>query len=170
MINITLYIGTKGATSEEVVKTLSIQTSQKTITDQDSKYNQVVTDQEVVDKEWTTKRILMESYLKDTETAPPISIDEKSAKEDAAKTFRTKILLGWIFSNLVLVCAFTNELSLKYLFPRHKDKVNPYLTFLFWSVTFLSLVRAIGSTIYMYQYYQEKKQDRLAAAASRSIV
>jgi len=121
-------------------------------------------EQQDIDQAWQEKQKVLKSYLYQAETPPPV--DQKAVKEDAARTFRTKILIGWIFSNLLLIVIFTNELSLKYLFPRTSTSVNPYLTFLFWSTTFLSLVRAIGSTVYIYQVRKEAKEDRAAQKQS----
>ncbi|KAJ3303799.1 Chitin synthase, class 2 [Kappamyces sp. JEL0829] len=77
-------------------------------------------------------------------------------EEDKNQIVRTNVLLAWVFSNLLLVTFFTNNLTLQYFFPRHTGSVNPYLTFLLWSVTALSLIKAIGCTIYIFQTHKKR--------------
>jgi chitin synthase len=85
--------------------------------------------------------------------------DQKTKQEDQTKSFRTKIVLFWLFCNAALVLLFTNDASLKYFFPNITGSVNPYLTFLFWSFAGLALFRFIGSFIYILQYYGERLSD-----------
>ncbi|KAJ3327424.1 hypothetical protein HDU91_004387, partial [Kappamyces sp. JEL0680] len=77
-------------------------------------------------------------------------------EEDKNQIVRTNVLLAWVFSNLLLVTFFTNNLTLQYFFPRHTGSVNPYLTFLLWSVTALSLIKAIGCSIFIFQTHKKR--------------
>jgi chitin synthase len=85
--------------------------------------------------------------------------DQKTKQEDQTKSFRTKVVLFWLFCNAALVVLFTNDASLKYFFPNINGSVNPYLTFLFWSFAGLALFRFMGSFLYMIQWYSEKLSD-----------
>ena len=121
-------------------------------------YEAVSMEQEDIDQEWKiVQRKIIQYAVNPVQESN--QIDEKTIKEDGTKSFRTKIVLSWIFCNLVLVVIFTNQLSLEYLFPRRTSAINPYLTFLFWSVAIISFIRALGSSIYMIQWYKEKKED-----------
>ena len=113
-----------------------------------------LTDQDDINEDWHLKVKKLKEYASN----PVIESQGELSKEDGSKEFRTTIVLSWIFSNLVLVVIFTNDYSLQ-SFNTGKQNVNPYLTFLFWSVAYISLVRAIGSGVYMYQYYGEKLSD-----------
>ncbi|KAJ3255677.1 Chitin synthase, class 2 [Boothiomyces macroporosus] len=93
--------------------------------------------------------------------------DAKTKAEDATKEFRTKVVLFWVFCNVALVVFFTNTASLSYFFPNNfadGDTSNPYLTFLFWSVAGLSMIRFIGSTLYIFQWWGEKIADPIKDA------
>ncbi|KAJ3109173.1 Chitin synthase, class 2 [Phlyctochytrium planicorne] len=70
--------------------------------------------------------------------------------EDHFKQFRTWTLLWWLSTNGLLVYFFTNPYVAKFVFPdgHQRMSVNPYLTFLFWSVAILALVRFVGTFVY----------------------
>lgn len=94
--------------------------------------------------------------------------DLSTIKEDNCKEFRTKVILSWMLSNALLVVIFTNNLLLQDLFPgRDVIRINPYLTFLFWSVAGFSLVRFVGSVIYMIMWWKEKFTDAVGARSYR---
>ena len=82
--------------------------------------------------------------------------------EDNCKEFRTKVVLSWMFSNAALIIIFTNQQVLSYFSRDVKNAVNPYLTFLFWSVAAFSLIR---STLFMVQWWKEKAMDAANAPA-----
>lgn len=74
-------------------------------------------------------------------------IDPKTRQEDYYRNFRTRLVVCWIFSNLVLVvfiCTMDNMGKLG----NFDDRSNIYLRFILWSVAGLSVFRFIGSTIY----------------------
>ncbi|KAJ3339091.1 Chitin synthase, class 2, partial [Kappamyces sp. JEL0680] len=85
--------------------------------------------------------------------------DEKIKKEDACKSFRTRIVLFWFSCNAFLVLLFTNTASLEYFFPRTSTAQNPYLTFLFWSFAGLAFVRFVGSCFYLVGNWKERMVD-----------
>jgi chitin synthase len=87
-------------------------------------------------------------------TEPPTkkrSIAEK--QEDYERLFRTTVVIWWVFSNLCLMFLFTNNDFLINIFPA---TLNPYLTFLFWTIALMSVVRFIGSTMYIIRYRKAK--------------
>lgn len=90
--------------------------------------------------------------------------DETTKQEDDKKNFRTNLVLLWLVCNLALIyfivkCSnqdwFKRIFNLTKYFESTKEtredyeNNNPYLTFIFWSVAFLSLVRFLGSTYYL---------------------
>ncbi|KAJ3030197.1 UNVERIFIED_CONTAM: Chitin synthase, class 2 [Siphonaria sp. JEL0065] len=90
-----------------------------------------------------------------------------SSESDFFKQFRTHVVLGWILSNVLLVFIFTNSVVLSKLFPSTavSSSVNPqhpeyrYLTFLFWSVAVLSIIRFIFSAVYMFGWWDDFLRD-----------
>jgi len=84
--------------------------------------------------------------------------DETTKQDDDKKNFRTNLVLLWISCNLLLI-VLMNDIMDKVVHPflikkfnfRKNDlqNNNVFLTFIFWSVAILSLVRFIGSTYYL---------------------
>lgn len=70
--------------------------------------------------------------------------DAKTKQEDYYRSFRTRLVLAWIISNLILVLAITNT-SVATL----DERAAAYLGFILWSVAGLSLIRFTGSTLYL---------------------
>jgi chitin synthase len=107
---------------------------------------------------WSTfrKRMILNSHHSQ-QSGGSRSLETK--KEDNCKEFRTKVILSWLLSNVVLVVVFTNNFALSRLFPNHKGNVNPYLTFLFWSIACFSFVRFIGSCFFLYTFVKDKARD-----------
>ncbi|CAG8693238.1 15414_t:CDS:2, partial [Dentiscutata heterogama] len=72
--------------------------------------------------------------------------DVATKKDDYYKLFRTNLVLAWMFSNGFLILLFTSNTWQRYVNSISPDSAyNPYLTFVFWSVTGLSAIRAFGS-------------------------
>ncbi|KAI8889323.1 glycosyltransferase family 2 protein [Backusella circina FSU 941] len=72
--------------------------------------------------------------------------DAKTKQEDYYRSFRTRLVLCWIISNLVLVVAITNtSIGSSDI----NERSSAYLGFILWSVAGLSLIRFTGSTIYL---------------------
>ncbi|KAI8907300.1 chitin synthase-domain-containing protein [Gorgonomyces haynaldii] len=84
------------------------------------------------------------------------SRDAKTKQEDYFKNFRTRVVLSWIFSNMIVIALMTNSAVLLYLQSiftiDQKNKsagINAFLSFIFYSVLVLSVIRFIGSTTYL---------------------
>lgn len=79
--------------------------------------------------------------------------DAKTKQEDYFRSFRTRILLWWIFCNAVLIGIMTNSLVLDYFAsiapPGQAGFYNPYFTFLLWSVVGFAAVRFVGCVVYL---------------------
>ncbi|KAI8061733.1 putative chitin synthase division I [Gongronella butleri] len=134
--------GTKGdsgnATDLNVVKTkkdkdgnhtveVNLPTEQKDLNEQ---YEEALTDLRRVVKEEENHR------------------DAKTKQEDYYKSFRTKLMLAWIFCNLVLVLVITNSSKL-WSQQFMTDRVNYYMGALLWSVAGLAAFRFIGAILYL---------------------
>lgn len=70
--------------------------------------------------------------------------DAKTKQEDYYRSFRTRLVLAWIISNLALVVAIANTTVIDI-----KGKASIYLGFILWSVAGLSVIRFTGSTLYL---------------------
>ncbi|KAJ3021627.1 Chitin synthase, class 1 [Thoreauomyces humboldtii] len=70
-----------------------------------------------------------------------------------------QVVLTWIICNVLLIIIFTTDAITNKLYANIQDlgqgSVNPYLTFIFWSVAILSLIRFIGSTWYLITWLME---------------
>ena len=85
------------------------------------------------------------------------TISEDVRMQDYFRSFRTRIVLSWIFTNAIVVIVMTNEELVKiirqpFLISTLPDGSappgNPFLQFIFYSVLGLSAIRFIGSTLY----------------------
>ncbi|KNC96957.1 uncharacterized protein SPPG_09498 [Spizellomyces punctatus DAOM BR117] len=85
--------------------------------------------------------------------------DRQTKIDDYFRAYRTRVVLAWMLSNALLIIVFTTDAITDKLYANVQDKgkgaVNPYLTFIFWSVTALSAVRFIGSLIYIIMWLSE---------------
>ncbi|CAG8661454.1 14097_t:CDS:2, partial [Funneliformis caledonium] len=76
--------------------------------------------------------------------------DAATKKDDYYKMFRTNLVLAWMFSNAALVVFFTSNTWNELVQSKNASiSYNPYLTFVFWSVTCLSAFRAFGCVWYL---------------------
>ncbi|KAJ3395671.1 Chitin synthase, class 2, partial [Chytridiales sp. JEL 0842] len=102
-------------------------------------------DAQDADAQWEALRklVLTESAgLRDRKDGGPPKTDD----DDFFKQFRTNVVLAWLASNGILCYIFTSPAFINVIFPTstsnpEKTRTNPYLTFLFWSVAFLALIR-----------------------------
>ncbi|ORX96279.1 chitin synthase 2 [Basidiobolus meristosporus CBS 931.73] len=79
--------------------------------------------------------------------------DAKTKREDYYRLFRTRTVLSWIFSNVVLILVFQAIETSSWFnltTPRVVDQKHFYLTFIFWAVAMLSLVKFVGSLVYLF--------------------
>ncbi|KAI8818729.1 chitin synthase-domain-containing protein [Fimicolochytrium jonesii] len=86
------------------------------------------------------------------------SRDRQTKIDDYFRMYRTRVVLAWIFSNSVLVIVFSTQTIMDKLYAHVDTKggtVNPYLSFIFWSVAALSAVRFVGSAAYICQWLME---------------
>lgn len=72
----------------------------------------------------------------------------KEKQEDYERSFRTKVLIFWIVCNLSLAFVATNHYFLDKMFPNYT--LNPYLTLLLWILSGMSLLRLLGSILYLF--------------------
>ncbi|KAI8145703.1 chitin synthase 2 [Fennellomyces sp. T-0311] len=72
-------------------------------------------------------------------------IDSVTQQDDYYRSFRTKLVLIWLISNLALVTAITSE---KWLWT-YEERSIAYLGFILWSVAGLAAVRFVGSCLYL---------------------
>ncbi|KAI8918814.1 chitin synthase-domain-containing protein [Entophlyctis helioformis] len=155
--------GTKGDNKAEEVKAAVVQTN---AAGQQVFQVEIPTEPEDVTAAWNVhvKQLAFQKANPFTESS---KVDEKTKNEDACKEFRTKVVLSWIVSNAVIVVLFTNDKFLKKYFSNSTkaNAVNPYLTFVFWSVAVLSLIRFIGCCVYMVQWWIEKIAEAASAPA-----
>ncbi|GAA5815254.1 hypothetical protein MFLAVUS_008760 [Mucor flavus] len=73
--------------------------------------------------------------------------DARTKQLDYYKNFRTRLVVCWIFSNLILVI-FVCTMESTGKLGNFDDRTNAYLAFILWSVAGLSVFRFIGSTVY----------------------
>ncbi|KAI9330177.1 chitin synthase-domain-containing protein [Obelidium mucronatum] len=82
---------------------------------------------------------------------------EVTTDDDFFKQFRTFVVLFWFFSNFMLVFVFTNTWVITKI--SGAGTVNPYLSFLLWSVAALSFIRFTASTAYLLEWCYEQMED-----------
>jgi chitin synthase len=155
--------GTKGATANE-----SDSNPIQMVTDASGVAVFVVdipTDEDDVNVSWNSNAKVLEKN-KSRRQELKKKRDEKTKQEDGTREFRTKVVLFWIFCNMLLIFIFTNDYSLRLLYPQDVT-INPYLGFLFWSVAILSFIRFIGSTVYIVNWWGEKVSDAVASQNHR---
>ncbi|KAI9355312.1 chitin synthase-domain-containing protein [Zopfochytrium polystomum] len=155
--------GTKGISTETDLKPVMAKTNEKG--------QQVVTvelpsddgDADVLWEEHRKKLVNEASKLGERKDGGPTKTDDDDV-EDFFKEFRTNTLLLWMFSNGLLVYLLTSNYIYK---PTATgSSVNPYITFLLWSIAGLSLIRVLFSTIYLVGWWT----DSLADAGKRNIL
>lgn len=76
------------------------------------------------------------------------SRDPKTKQEDYYRAFRTRLVLSWIISNLVLVVIITNVTTFEWM-GTFQARSTAYLGFILWSVAGLAAIRFLGSTLYL---------------------
>nr|P87073.1 RecName: Full=Chitin synthase 1; AltName: Full=Chitin-UDP acetyl-glucosaminyl transferase 1; AltName: Full=Class-II chitin synthase 1 [Phycomyces blakesleeanus NRRL 1555(-)]BAA19857.1 chitin synthase [Phycomyces blakesleeanus] len=74
--------------------------------------------------------------------------DAKTKQEDYYRSFRTRLVISWIISNLILVVLITNE-NILASFGTFEVRSTSYLGFVLWSVAGLSAIRFCGSGLYL---------------------
>lgn len=75
--------------------------------------------------------------------------DAKTKQEDYYRSFRTRLVLSWIISNLALVAVITNTTVFEGTLGTFENRSSYYLGFILWSVAGLSVIRFTGSCLYL---------------------
>lgn len=74
--------------------------------------------------------------------------DAQTKQEDYYRSFRTRLVLFWIISNLILIVAITSAADYKW-FGDYQTRSTIYLGVILWCVAGLSLIRFCGATLYL---------------------
>ncbi|KAI9486061.1 MAG: chitin synthase 1 [Benjaminiella poitrasii] len=74
--------------------------------------------------------------------------DAKTKQEDYYRSFRTRLVLSWIITNLILVVIISNATTFNWM-GSFQTRSTGYLGFVLWSVAALAAIRFIGSTLYL---------------------
>ncbi|KAI8636718.1 chitin synthase 2 [Parasitella parasitica] len=75
--------------------------------------------------------------------------DPKTKQEDYYRAFRTRLVISWIISNLILVVIITNTTTFNDALGTYQARSAAYLGFVLWSVAGLAAIRFVGSTLYL---------------------
>ncbi|KAJ3089949.1 Chitin synthase, class 2 [Physocladia obscura] len=93
------------------------------------------------------------AHLRDRKEDNSVKTDD----DDFFKQFRTNVVLLWMISNFILVFVFTNGWILQAI--TKAGSVNPYLSFLLWSVAVLAGIRFTASAVYLVGWVREWGAD-----------
>ncbi|KAI7905099.1 chitin synthase 1 [Cokeromyces recurvatus] len=74
--------------------------------------------------------------------------DSKTKQEDYYRAFRTRLVLSWIITNLILVVIISNTTTFNWM-GSFQTRSTDYLGFILWSVAGLAAIRFTGSTLYL---------------------
>lgn len=74
--------------------------------------------------------------------------DAKTKQEDYYRSFRTRLVLSWIISNLILIVVITSAATFNWV-ASFEVRSTAYLGFILWSVAGLAAIRFVGSTLYL---------------------
>ncbi|KAJ3304147.1 Chitin synthase, class 2, partial [Blyttiomyces sp. JEL0837] len=104
------------------------------------------------------------ALMKESENLDKRKEDEgtKTVDDDFFKQFRTNTILLWFITNGLLVYIFTNPVVVRKLFPKSTSQqgaVNPYITFLLWSIAVLSAIRFFFSFLYLIGWWSDSLED-----------
>ncbi|KAJ3231575.1 Chitin synthase, class 1 [Chytriomyces hyalinus] len=98
---------------------------------------------------------LYEKLLQDLSTKPANSFGgwfskrAPASREDFFKLFRTRVVLAWLSSNALLIMVMTTPEIAGLIGVSEESANNPYVVVILWSVAVLSILRFIGSCIYL---------------------
>ncbi|EDO19291.1 hypothetical protein Kpol_1036p34a [Vanderwaltozyma polyspora DSM 70294] len=104
---------------------------------------------QIVETDWPQevdkKYIEIKSRLKEVEVKEEV-VDKVQKKNDYYRDIRTRIVMFWLLSNLILIMAIIEVYS-------PDDTNNKYLQFILWSVAALALFRVTGSMAFLFVKY-----------------
>ncbi|KIV99552.1 chitin synthase G [Verruconis gallopava] len=95
-----------------------------------------------------------EAVVKRALAPPEIKVeDTKKSTDDAYKSFRTKLLATWIFSNLILIIVITSD-TFDFIFPASATatkRTAKFFSSLLWVTAALSVVRFTGCLFFLFK-------------------
>lgn len=103
------------------------------------------TAREDVDQVWAASRAALR-------TRPPEEKEHRDAKtkqSDHDRNSRTNTVLLWTGTNMLMILVFTSQAFQNWAHKYGNGTFNPYLSFLFYALAGLSLIRFVGSTLYL---------------------
>lgn len=103
----------------------------------------------------TVKRALAPLKSRDTTTSATSTTTHhrQESPEDGYKAFRTRLIIAWIFSNLVVILGFTST-SIQTSFGIRTStatRTASYFAFILWSTAALSIIRFIGCVVFVFK-------------------
>lgn len=98
----------------------------------------------------------IDAAFKETVTRAVAPLEQKDEKEkptmdDENKTFRTRLVAFWMFSNAALTLAISSEQSLSDTEQTQQLKQHDYFIFILWATFGLSMVRFLGCLYYFFK-------------------
>ncbi|KAJ3415249.1 Chitin synthase, class 2 [Chytridiales sp. JEL 0842] len=83
------------------------------------------------------------------------------SRTDFLKTYRTRILLLWLATNGLMAYILTHPAFVNFLFPNavRRSQVHPFVTFVLWTVSFMSCVKLVFTIIYLVGWWGEGVED-----------
>ena len=104
---------------------------------------------QIVETDWPQevdkKYLEIKSRLKEPEIKE-VRVDEAQKRNDYYRDIRTRIVMFWMLSNLILIMSVTQAFG-----PERTD--NPYLIFILWSMAVLSAFRVTFSMAFLFMQY-----------------
>jgi len=87
--------------------------------------------------------------------APFVETPEDTTKttDDAYKSFRTKLVCSWIFSNIILVIVITSP-TFDFIFPASEQsdkRTAKFFSSLLWVTAALSIIRFMGCLFFLFK-------------------
>ncbi|KAH7107091.1 glycosyltransferase family 2 protein [Auriculariales sp. MPI-PUGE-AT-0066] len=111
---------------------------------------EVPTNKEDIDNLWQAARVA----LRNKPAEEKEHRDAETKQSDHDRNSRTNVVCAWMITNAAMVLAFTSDAFNEWIAKHVKNTkdggvFNPYLTFLFYALAILSLIRFLGSTLYL---------------------
>jgi chitin synthase len=100
---------------------------------------------EDVDSVWAASRAALRNK-------PPEEKEHRDAatkQADHDRNSRTNTVLAWVGTNILMILVFTSQAFQTWASKYANGTFNPYLSFLFYALAGLSVIRFFGSTLYL---------------------
>ncbi|UKZ75242.1 Chitin synthase, class 1 [Trichoderma virens FT-333] len=146
--------GTKGSDKAEALPSANVQKGEKN----EVVVEEIEKEQEDIDSQFeqTVRRAL--APFKETEEV------EKKDVEDGYKSFRTGLVVSWLFSNIILIIGVTtDDFAQSGLVGSSSSRTANFFKFLLYATAVLSLIRFIG-----FLWFLEKKQKEAENAEGQA--